>query len=480
VLAVWNKDMIGASSNAELLVAFHRFGWGIRPGVNDLRAIGNDPRGFVAAELARTSPLAPTDSGLQSSPELIVVLEAQREREKQARATPPSMAAPPAADLTGNRAKPPPTPLTPLQQRVHAEAQARLQLAHKSGCGFVERLVTFWSNHFCVAASRGQQVQILAGAYEREAIRPHVLGKLGGMLKAAEQHPAMLLYLENQGSIGPNSQIGLKRKRGLNENLAREILELHTLGVGGGYTQADVTSLARMLTGWAMAGMDGRLGKPGLFAYDAAAHEPGAQVMLGKTYADVGRGQAEKALQDLARKPATATHIATKFVRHFVADAAPPALVARLAKTLRETDGDLRSLAAALIASDEAWKAPLTKIRSPYEFWIAAGRLLNPEPEPARHTINVLNQMGQPLWNPPGPDGFADTNAAWANPNALKTRFDMVSNLARAHRARDPRELLEQGFAGLASSATRTAVARAESSQQGLALLLMSPEFLRR
>ncbi|MDB5571118.1 MAG: hypothetical protein JWN93_2301, partial [Hyphomicrobiales bacterium] len=432
--------------------------------------------GFVAAELRNASPLAPQDPLLRPSPELVALLDEQRRQEKDARAAAPPVAMEPAKP---GAAKAPPAKPGPLQERLNAEVQARLRLAHAQGCGLVERLVAFWSNHLCVAGSRSQHVRALAGAYEREAIRPHALGRFGDMLKAAHQHPAMLLYLDNQNSTGPNSPTGLKKKRGLNENLAREALELHTLGVRGGYAQADVGALARMLTGWTVAGPDGRLGAPGTFAFDPAAHEPGAQTMLGRTYADEGRAQAERALQDLARKPATAAHLATKLARHFVADAPPPALVATLAKTLRDTEGDLRALAAALVASDEAWRAPLSKIRSPYEFWIAASRLLDPAPDLQR-ALHAFGQMGQPLWNPPGPNGFADTNAAWANPNAMKARFDAAAAIARQHRKLDPRELLEQAFGGLASSATRSAVARAESSEQGLALLLMSPEFLRR
>ncbi len=182
-----------------------------------------------------------------------------------------------------------------------------------------KQLVAFWSNHFCISANKGELARIWAGAFEREAIRPHVLGRFGDMLKAVEQHPAMLFFLDNQQSIGPESRAGLNRKRGLNENLAREIMELHTLGVHGGYTQEDVTSLARIITGWTFAGREGRLGSPGTFAFNANAHEPGPQKLLGKTYEDTGLGQGEAALADIAHHPSTARFVATKFVRHFVA-----------------------------------------------------------------------------------------------------------------------------------------------------------------
>ncbi len=482
-------DMFGfGARTTELLVAFHRFGLGVRPGVDDVRAVSKDPRGFVAAELAKAAPGLMGDPQLLPTPDLVVILQAQQKRDAEARAARPMapMQAPsapgamkaPAPSLSSPMKAP--APVSPMQERIREDVQARLRLAHAPGCGVAERMVAFWSNHFCVSAAQGQHVAMLAGAFEREAIRPHALGRFGAMLKAVEQHPAMLIFLDNQASTGPNSNLGQKTKRGLNENLARELLELHTLGVNGGYSQADVTSLARMLTGWRMAGNDGRLGRLGLFAFDAVAHEPGAQILLGKTYPDEGRAQAEKAIDDIWRKPATAMHIATKFASHFIADTPPRALVDALAKSFRDTGGDLKALATTLIASDEAWKAPLTKIRSPYEFYIAASRLLNKEPDPPQRAMGLLNQMGQPLWSPPGPDGFADTNAAWANPNAIKTRFDVATSLARANRTRDPRDLLEQAFGASASDETRRAIARAESHEQGLALLLMSPEFLRR
>src|ERR1700744_4124152 len=223
------------------------------------------------------------------------------------------------------------------------------------GCGFAPRVAVFWSNHFCISANKGGLARMGAGSFEREAIRPHVFGRFAEMLMAVEQHPAMLFFLDNQQSLGPDSRAGQNRKRGLNENLAREIMELHTLGVGGGYTQDDVTSLARIITGWTFAGRQGQLGTPGTFVFNANAHEPGAQLLLGKTYEDNGVAQGEAALADIARHPSTAKFIATKFARHFVADDPPPALVARLQEVFRKSDGDLKALATALVDSDEAW-----------------------------------------------------------------------------------------------------------------------------
>jgi uncharacterized protein (DUF1800 family) len=320
-----------------------------------------------------------------------------------------------------------------------------------------------------------------AGSFEREAIRPHVLGRFGDMLKAVEQHPAMLFFLDNQQSLGPDSRAGQNRNRGLNENLAREIMELHTLGVGGGYTQDDVTSLARIITGWTFAGRQAQLGQPGTFVFNANAHQPGPQPVMGKTYEAGGVAQGEAVLADIARHRSTAKFIATKFARHFVADDPPPALVTRLQDSFAKTDGDLKALALTLVDSGEAWDAPLTKVRSPYEFLVASGRLLARIPEDPTRYLGGLNVLGQPLWSPAGPNGFPDTNAAWAAPEGMKLRLDIAAQIAsRLAEGIDPRDLLEVAAADAASEETRRTIEHAESRQQALALLLMSPEFQRR
>lgn len=513
------------------LVALNRFGFGARGGASgDLINAAADPRGFVKAELARPYGVLLEAPGLQSTPQLGQAVFAYQDKVKQAReaakAAAPTEAPPvqaPADQKPDNRlrrnlslntvateiagrmaeAKPadsatkpdamqptaaappapksPPQPLNVIQKTFRAEALARLQRAMMVDCGFTERLVAFWSNHFCISATKGELARMWAGAFEREAIRPHVLGRFADMLKAVEQHPAMLFFLDNQQSLGPESRAGQNRKRGLNENLAREIMELHTLGVGGGYTQGDVTSLARIITGWTFAGRKGQLGAPGAFAFNANAHQPGPQVLLGKTYEASGLAQGEAALADIARHPSTANFIATKFVRHFVADDPPPALVARLRDVFVRTDGDLKTLATALVDSNEAWQAPLTKMRSPYDFLIASGRLLARVPEDPGLYLNGLNLLGQPLWTPAGPNGFPDTAAAWAAPEGMKLRLDMASQMgARLGPNIDPLDLLEFAAGDAASTETRRTIERAESRQQALALLLMSPELQRR
>ena len=520
-----------ARDSQAALVALNRFGFGARGGAaGDLVNAASDPRGFVKAELGRPSGVLLEVPGLLSTPALGAAVfayqfEIQQAREAAAKsgASPASEVAPAqpatdakaqkrnlslnsiAMDISGkepamktpdngggaamapaevmqpNAPKPPAQPLNIIQKTYRAEALARLQRAVIADCGFVERLVAFWSNHFCISAAKGGLARMWAGSFEREAIRPHVLGRFGDMLKAVEQHPAMLFFLDNQQSLGPESRAGQNRKRGLNENLAREIMELHTLGVGGGYSQDDVTSLARIITGWTFAGRQGQLGAPGSFVFNANAHQPGAQRLLGKTYENNGVAQGEAALADIARHPSTAKFIATKFARHFVADDPPPALVARLQDTFRNTDGDLKALTFALLDSDEAWQAPLTKLRSPYEFLVATGRLLGRIPEDPGRYLGSLNLLGQPLWSPSGPNGFPDTNAAWAAPEGMKLRLDVSAQVAsRLADSIDPRDLLELVAADAASPETRRTVEHAESRQQALALLLMSPEFQRR
>jgi uncharacterized protein (DUF1800 family) len=517
-----------ARDSQAALVALNRFGFGARGGASgDFVNAASDPRGFVKAELARPNGVLLEVPGLLSTPALGKAVFAYQFEIQQARDAAAKMPATeanpsqPAADtkaqrrnlslnsiamdmspkepamqatenggaqamapaetMQPNAAKPPAQPLNIIQKTYRAEALARLQRAVIADCGFVERLVVFWSNHFCISANKGGLARMWAGSFEREAIRPHVLGRFGDMLKAVEQHPAMLFFLDNQQSLGPESRAGQNRKRGLNENLAREIMELHTLGVGGGYSQDDVTSLARIITGWTYAGRQGQLGAPGSFAFNANAHQPGAQRVMGKIYESNGVAQGEAVLADIARHPSTAKFIATKFVRHFVADDPPSALVARLQKVFGETDGDLRALTVALLDSDEAWQAPLTKVRSPYEFLVATGRLLARIPEDPGRYLGGLNVLGQPLWSPAGPNGFPDTNAAWAAPEGMKLRLDISAQLAsRLADSIDPRDLLELVAADAASEETRRTIERAESRQQALALLLMSPEFQRR
>jgi len=480
------------------LVALNRFGLGPKPG--DLGAAAADPRGFILQETQQAGVALLGQPSLPSSSAALQALfadqqktRAERERAAaqatasaaQAALVSPAMASTPrqtpitAATALDAKPKPPDPPVE--QKLFRAEAMARFQKQTAASAGLLERLVAFWSNHFAVSVAKDAFVRAAVGPFEREAIRPYVLGKFADMLKAVESHPAMLFYLDNQRSIGPNSAAGRFAGKGLNENLAREILELHTLGADGGYAQADVTALARILTGWSFAEPDSGVGAPGSFLYKANWHEPDAQILLGESYAPTGQRQGETALADIARRASTATHIAGKLVRHFIADEPPPDLVAKLAKTFRDSDGDLKAVTVALVNDDGAWRAPMTKIRTPNEFLIAAARAtggLPPDPGP---TLNMLNALGMPLWQPAGPNGFADTLAAWATPESMKLRLDVAWQIAqRTKDAENPLGVLDAVAGPAASAETREAVSRAESRQQALAIIFMAPEFQRR
>jgi uncharacterized protein (DUF1800 family) len=328
---------------------------------------------------------------------------------------------------------------------------------------------------------------------EFEAIRPHVLGKFSDMLLAVEQHPAMLIYLDQAQSIGPNSPAGQRismrggKQRGLNENLAREIMELHTLGVRTGYSQSDVTEFARALTGWTVSGLGrgpaARMigGAPGQFTFAEVLHEPGGRTIVGKRYDQAGEAQARAVLLDLAASPATAKHLSTKLARHFAGDDPPPALVERLSKAYLVSGGDLPVVYRALIDSPEAWAPQPVKFKNPWEWSVSALRALGLRDLEPQAAAGVLKQLGQPTWQPGSPAGWDDIAASWAGPDALVRRVEVAQRLAeRAGSAVDARSLAEKLFPGSLGAPTRTAIARAESPAEGLALLLVSPEFVRR
>src|SRR6266700_3392527 len=387
----------------EAALALHRFGLGPRAG--SIEAIASDPRGALAAELERPGAARISAADLRSSGEaaraVFAFREAQRVEQRAARLTNQQDQRGSTAPATPEmkQAEPPPPPPSPrnagppLPQQIYLdEAKARIAAALDAEIGFAERLAWFWSNHFCVSADKAQ-VRPLAGAYEREAIRAHALGRFGAMLAAVETHPAMLLYLDNARSIGPNSPAGNNRGRGLNENLAREILELHTLGVRTVYTQEDVTSFAKVITGWSIVPFKQDPIHGGEFTFNERMHEPGAQTVVGKTYPDGGVDQGRAVLADMARHPATAKHVATKLATHFVADAPPQALVDRLVKRFLETQGDLKELAKVLITSKEAWDAPRDKLKRPGEWIVGALRAVGAAPPDIRPVIQAHNML---------------------------------------------------------------------------------------
>jgi len=469
-------------------LALHRFGLGPRPG--SITTIASDPTAALVADLDRPNAGEISAAGLLSSGAITRAtvqfnaertakerLEARRREEAKAAAQAGQMAAEAGMMETADKPANPqqPQPETPMLQNLYAEAKAHFEVALRAETGLVERLVWFWANHFCINVD----ATVMYGAYVREAVRPHVLGRFADLLQAVESHPAMLLYLDNASSMGPMSVAGINNSRGLNENLGREILELHTLGVRTGYDQQDVTNFAKVITGWTVrnSGFDPEHG--GEFLFHPRMHEPGPQMVLGKDYRDTGMTQGLAVLADLARHPATAKHIAVKLARHFIADDPPPALVERLTKTFIETDGDLWKVSKALVTAPEAMAPERVKIKRPSEWVISYLRAEGFNMVDPRNLVPALNRLGEPPGRPPSPRGFPDENGAWLE--NLSHRLDTANAFAQNNAERvDPKDLLEIALGPLASAETRQAVARAESKQQALTLVLMAPEFQRR
>jgi uncharacterized protein (DUF1800 family) len=373
--------------------------------------------------------------------------------------------------------------VAPLLEAAGEEILVRARLAAGTDAGFRERWTLFWSNHFTVSA-KGLPETVAVGPFEREAIRPHVFGRFEDMLIASTGHPGMLLYLDQAQSIGPNSQAAFRRggKAGLNENLAREILELHTLGADAGYTQADVTEFARALTGWSMGGENGPADQAGAFVYRADFHEPGMRVVMGKRYGDEGGYQALNILKALAVDPRTANRLARKIATHFVADDPPPALVARLRSAYNDSGGDLAVVAAALIDAPEAWDPQPRKFKTPYEFLISGYRAADVLPrDPAKEVVQPLTALGMRPFSAPQPNGWSELAADWAAPDAVVKRLAWAQGFAAAYAPQSPPvDEARSALGARLSAKTLQFVSRAETRQDAFAILLMSPEFQRR
>ena len=449
------------------VLAANRFGLGARPG--ELAAIGADPRAWVKAQVnaaaipAAVAALPGTEARLAALPE-----------------------APPGAggEAQKNLIQ---AILKLARQHYPDDAAARLAAAIGSTTPFVERLVAFWSNHFTVSAIRPAAAGFI-GPFEAEAIRPHLFGRFVDLLKAVTLHPAMLLYLDNATSIGPDSRAGWRRGRGLNENLARELMELHTLGVDGGYTQADVTELAKILTGWTIhrpAQPDRVIAaRRGGAVFIPSIHQPGAKTLLGKTYADEGENEADVALEDLAHRPATAHFIATKLARHFIADDPPKEAVAALADTFTATGGDLTAVYGRMIDLDVAWQdldQGGGKYRAPYDWVVAIFRAFAADGDvKARRAVQALNRLGQRPYFAPSPAGWPDDASSWLAPESLLARIDYAESVGKARADSDPLRLADLTLGTTISPESDFAVTHAPSRADAIALLLVSPEFLRR
>jgi uncharacterized protein (DUF1800 family) len=490
---------MSSNRNADAASAANRFGLGARPGAIDAM---HDPRGALAQQVGTPSSNNAAFAGLTSSADYLAA-ETRYRMDRRARKQELEVANNAANSRDANAEEKVKAAGGGFRKefgaQLLAEGAARWQVALAAPIGFDERLVRFWSNHFAVSVDK-RQALLYAAPMEREVIRPLAFGRFQDLLLGVESHPAMLSYLDNIASIGPDSRFGQrspqryggddaqpKRKLGLNENLAREILELHTLGVNGGYTQADVTELARAITGWSIRGpRDDRMGERfGVtsnassetgFVFRDAAHEPGPRNILGKHYADGGIEQGRRVLADLALHPSTAHHLALKLARHFVSDQPPPALVQRMAKSYLDSGGELRALYLSLLQSDEAWSPSARKFRTPDDFLVAALRALGTEQVPdVRKVAGLLTKLGQPSFMPAG---FADTADAWIGPDALWKRIQTAEELAaRAPRSLVPAQVARDALGPRLDASTAQAIARAESPKQALSVLLASPDF---
>ncbi|NWG44964.1 MAG: DUF1800 domain-containing protein [Alphaproteobacteria bacterium] len=524
-------------------IATTRFGLGARPG--EIDAASADPKAWLLAQLdgpyvppAAFDGFASTAAhrenyfyryaeigyGLQQAQKAAEARGDTAEAERLAQAISRSLAG----------------YVTWVAENLMIEYGARTNVALTTDASFRERLVRFWSNHLVVPAIK-QQSSVIAGAYEREVIRPHVAGRFADMLKASAQNPAMLVFLDNHVSIGPNSVYGRQSGKGLNENLAREILELHTMGVEGGYTQDDVIALAKGITGWSTwpvfeeigrlsAGAKSRGEPPGSFIFYADWQEPGAQTLLGRTYAHTGLARGEAMLDDLAHRPETARYLAFKLARHFSADDPDPALVRRLADVYLAHDTDLGEMTRALVETEEVWAQAGSKLKQPDDYAISCLRSLGVDFGPippmklynfetyawrdslwawlAKDTFNLLPDKSPDLWtepyqrlgysiaalyrdvaamgqsplNAPGPQGWYDRWSDWSGADSMLKRVEWSLALATRHqdKVEDARSFLEGTLGALASSGLKTEVGRAATRDQGIGLVLAGPDFQRR
>jgi uncharacterized protein (DUF1800 family) len=494
-----DNEMTGA-------VAVSRFGLGARPG--ELTAAVADPKAWLKAQIDRQGADQPPGLLPNSRDRFQAYLaaridaqglkrEAAAVAEQQAMAAPGgamnpmSEAAAPAQDMAA-AAPVGQSPLDrlkaerraaqkPLRDGIAAEILARAQLAATTPAPFRERWALFWFNHFTVSTAKAAAA-VLVGPFEREAIRPHVFGRFEDLLYASSTHPAMLMYLDQERSTGPDSLGGMRRNAGLNENLAREIMELHSVGADSGYTQADVTEFARALTGYSIGverDGDAMVGRP---LYRPQLHEPGARTVMGRRYPDTGQGQARAILADLAASPHTADHIARKLAIHFVADDPPPALIARLRGAYLDSGGDLAVVATALIDAPEAWSPAPTKFKRPYEFVISSYRVAGAAPaDPDRELIQPLTTMGERPMAAPQPNGWSEQAGDWTAPDAIVKRLNWSAAFAAVHAPPEaPLQVADGALGARLSATTRLAVMRAESRPEAMTLLLMSPEFQRR
>jgi len=375
-------------------------------------------------------------------------------------------------------------------RRIMRDAKSRqlaISLARgvASDDGLRERLTWFWADHFTTVGQRAVMRGAIT-AYVEDAIRPHVAGRFGDMLEAAILHPVMILYLDQERSIGPNSRNGLANGRGLNENLARELLELHTLGVNSGYTQRDVRQMAELLTGIGLARGREMVFRPG-------NAEPGPEEILGETYGGADPASLDEvraALQDLARRPETARHLCTKLVDYFLSDGPDAGVVEAMTAAYLQSGGDLAAVMRVMLAHDAAWHPGPGRVKRPFHYVVSGLRALGVVPDRiARARQREINQwaqlpmvaMGQRWQGAGGPDGFFDDDPEWIHPQALAARVGWAMAVPSRMRRRlpDPREFATACLGDHAGDTLQWAAARAETRAEGVGIILASPDFMR-
>lgn len=441
-------------SALEAVIAANRFGFGARPG--QLNKIAADPRGWLEAQIRPLEPVKGVEGAVQRIQRLLA-----------------------GADNPNRIAE----ALKKARPLYIDDVVARTVRAINAENSFAERLVHFWSNHLAVSIDRAQVIPLVI-PYENEAIRPHIFGRFSDLILASARHPAMLMYLDNVRSFGPNSPFirnrnarntnGGKGPQGLNENYAREVMELHTLGVDGGYTQADVRNLAKILTGWSVDKQSGA------FAYRAPAHEPGPQTVLGRSFADQGQQQGIAALYFISTHPATARHIATKLARHFIADDPPQSAVDALADTFQQTNGDLAAVTRKLISLDEAWQPEPRKYKSPHDHVVSALRAIGTRTVD-EGVVGSFEALGQRCFGAPSPQGWPDTETSWLSGDGLMHRIEWSQSLAsRLPSSVDARKVAPDALGPWLNGDTAFLLQGAPSPADAIALLFLAPEFQRR
>ena len=450
----------------ETYIALNRFGLGPAPG--EAAKVEKDPREWVKDQIKRNQKTPDALKRFRSTDDIVTQLESARAKNKNA--------------------------FRRLQSKAYrddygGEILSRAIHMIKTDTPLVERMVMFWSNHFTISTEK-RNITPVTPAFEREAIRPHIFGKFEDMLKSAIRHPAMITYLDNQYSMGPYSIGGLRRRfktgveTGLNENLAREILELHTLGVNGGYGQDDVIGLAKAISGWSHGAVriaNDKTPIHGRFEFKSYFHEPNSKYVLGQRYKDKGAKTGLNVLEDLARHPSTARFIATKLVRHFVSDEPPSRAVDEIAKVFLESKGDLADVSKALIKLPEVWANPVPKVKTHYEFMVSTFRVTGKQSFGPMDFIEPLREFGHVPFSAPSPAGWSDVASDWIAPESLMRRIEWARKYARTVPADiDPQKFLEDVVGPVASEQLRTWVSRAPTQDSAISLILTSPEFQRR